>query len=60
MKMGHAYFNRGEYEEALREYKECRKITEASLGKNHPQYATTLNNIGSIYINMGKYEEALR
>ena len=50
----------GRYEEALREYEECRKIQEASLGKSHPQYATTLNNIGLIYDKMGRYEEALR
>ena len=46
--------------EALRNYKQCLKIKQEILGKNHPSYADTLNNIGIIIQKMGKYEEALK
>ena len=29
------------------------------MGKNHPDYAVSLNNIGSLFESMGRYEEAL-
>ena len=29
------------------------------MGKNHPDYAISLNNIGSLFESMGRYEEAL-
>lgn len=50
----------GKYEEALKNYKECLEIQQEALGKNHPLYAGTLNNIGNIYDSMGKYENALK
>ena len=28
------------------------------LGENHPDYATTLNNLAELYRNMGQYEKA--
>ena len=49
----------GRYEEALTIHEECRVIREATLGKSHPDYATTLGNIGGVYYLMGRYEEAL-
>ena len=39
----------GRYAEALTVYEECRVIQEATLGKSHPNYATTLSNIGLVY-----------
>ena len=52
--------NIGQYEEALKNYKICLIIKEEILGKKHPLYADTLNNIGMTYHTMGKYEEALK
>ena len=48
-KMGSAYSFKGENEKALTTYEECRGIQEATLGKSHPSYATTLSNIGGVY-----------
>ena len=28
------------------------------LGENHPDVATSLNNLAGLYLNQGKYEEA--
>ena len=50
----------GRYEEALKTLKECLVIKELALGKDHPDYATTLNSIGSALVNKGRYEEALK
>ena len=35
------------------------KIKEKCLGKDHPNYALALNNLGSIYLKFEKNEEAL-
>ena len=48
------------YEEALSNYHECLGIKEEAVGKMHPSYATTLNNIGLNYHHMGEYREALK
>ena len=28
------------------------------MGENHPDYATTLNNLADLYVNMGRYARA--
>ena len=35
-------------------------IQKIALKKDHPDYATTLNNIGATYDKVGRYEEALK
>jgi len=40
-------------------YQESLKIREQVLGKEHPDYATSLNNLAMLYNSQGKYEEAL-
>ena len=55
-RMGSAYDFKGEYEKALMIYEECRAIEEATLGKNHSDYVTALNNIGGVYDEMGRYK----
>ena len=55
-RMGSAYDYKGEYEKALMIYEECRAIEEATLGKNHSDYVTALNNIGGVYDEMGRYK----
>jgi hypothetical protein len=39
----------GRQDEALRNYEEALRILEAALGTEHPDVATTVNNIGLIY-----------
>jgi len=36
------------------------EIKEATLGKNHPDTASSYNSIGIVYKNQGKYDEALK
>ena len=45
----------GNYEEALKYFKECLKIQEEVLGKSHPDYAASLNNIGDVLKRMRNY-----
>ena len=53
------YYCKGDYEAALVEYKKALAIAEASLGKDHPDTATTYKNIGSVLYRKGDYEAAL-
>ncbi|WP_286018890.1 tetratricopeptide repeat protein [Candidatus Venteria ishoeyi] len=40
-------------------YERDLEISEKALGKNHPDVATTLNNLAGLYKAMGAYEKAL-
>jgi tetratricopeptide (TPR) repeat protein len=40
-------------------YEEILQILEAKLGHEHPNIATTLNELSQLYHNMGEYKEAL-
>ena len=40
-------------------YEEMLQILEAKLGPEHPDVATTLNNLAGLYHSMGDYEKAL-
>ena len=40
-------------------YEEMLQILEAELGPEHPDVATTLNNLAVLYRHMGDYEKAL-
>ena len=52
------YYNEGKYEIAI-EYGEKAVIqAEKEFGKNHPNYATSLNNLFLLYKAMGQYEKA--
>ena len=46
----------GKYEEALKNYEKCLEIQQEVLGKTHPSFAETLNNIGNTSQGMGKYQ----
>ena len=54
-----AYINMGEYSKALSSYKQSLEIMKVVLPPNHPNLATSYNNIGSVYMNMGEYSKAL-
>ncbi|MBR2475855.1 MAG: tetratricopeptide repeat protein, partial [Bacteroidaceae bacterium] len=47
------------YDRALKLYSEALDIQEKVLGKEHPDTATSYNNIGVVYDNQGEYDKAL-
>ena len=49
----------GAYDQALPLYQRALKICEKALGPEHPDTATSLNNLALLYQNMGAYEKAL-
>ena len=57
--MGSVYSNMGEYSKALSYYEKCLDMRQKTLPANHPDLATSYNNIGSVYSNMGEYSKAL-
>ena len=56
---GYGFSYSGSYSEALEYYKKALAICEKKLGKEHPDTATTYNNIASVYQNQGDYGQAL-
>ena len=57
--LGLVYDNMGEYSKALSSYEQSLEIYKVALPPNHPNLATSYNNIGSVYDNMGEYSKAL-
>jgi len=49
----------GDYEKALPLYQRALEIIEKVLGPQHPDVATTLNNLAGLYYHTERYEEAL-
>jgi len=49
----------GDYSQTLPLYQAALKIVEQVLGKLHPYYATSLNNLAALYRAQGQYEQAL-
>jgi tetratricopeptide (TPR) repeat protein len=52
------YRSQGLYAAAIPPLKNCLKATESRLGADHPQVATSLNNLAELYRSQGKYSEA--
>ena len=52
------YDNQGKYDEAEPLYQRALAISEKVLGPDHPDTATSLNNLAGLYNNQGKYDEA--
>ncbi|OYQ63523.1 hypothetical protein B9G53_16505 [Pseudanabaena sp. SR411] len=52
------YSGQGLYTLALIPYQNCLKSTELRLGGDHPEVATSLNNLAELYKLQGKYSEA--
>lgn len=40
-------------------HKQCRQIRKGALGKQHPSYADTLNNMSSCFESLGQYVKAM-
>ena len=56
--MGTLYRKQGRYGEAEKTLKRSLEVLENKLGKDHPQYAKTLDQLGSLYRELGRFEEA--
>ena len=48
------------YDKALEVRKRLIKLCEEFYGKEHPNTASSYNNIGNVYINLGEYDKALK
>ena len=48
---------RGDYQPAESCLSLAMKIRENALGKNHPDYASSLNNLGVLYQTLGDYAQ---
>ena len=60
MDWGIDYYEQGEYAKAIECFLEAKNIYEKTLGKEHPDYAISLNNLGILYWNMVDYAKAER
>ena len=55
---GRICYFKGDFKEAENWYLESKSIREKTLGKEHPDYAKSLNNLAILYKEMGNYKEA--
>lgn len=51
--------SKANYAQALPLFQEALKIREQVLGKQHPEYASSLNNLAQLYYSQGQYEQTL-
>ena len=56
--MARFYEGKGIYQLALPYRIQCLEQTIARLGDDHPDVATSVNNLALLYYNQGRYEEA--
>ncbi|BAY29120.1 NB-ARC domain-containing protein [Nostoc carneum NIES-2107] len=58
--IGSAWFYNGQglYNQALPWLEQCRTITQKTLGEEHPDFATSLNNLATLYYSQGRYSQA--
>jgi tetratricopeptide (TPR) repeat protein len=56
--LGLFYEGQGLYEEAEPWFKQCLEVTRRRLGEEHPDVATSLNNLAALYNSQGRYKEA--
>jgi len=57
--IGLVYYNKNQYEQALKYYGDARKVFELT-GKSSKDYGITFINIGVLYDNKKEYEQALK
>ena len=57
--LGYIKNDQGEYEKAIEFYEKSLEISQKTLPPNHPDLATSYNNIGLVYDNMDEYSKAL-
>jgi len=51
-------YQQGRYSEATNVAEEALKVAESTFGPDHPNVATSLNNLAILYHSQGKYAEA--
>jgi tetratricopeptide (TPR) repeat protein len=56
--LGRFYGGQGFYDLAEPWHEQCREVTRRRLGDNHPDVATSLNNLAALYESQGRYKEA--
>ena len=56
--LGGFYEGQGAYEQALPWRKQCLSVTKKRLGQEHPDVASSLNNLAGLYSSQGRYSEA--
>ena len=56
--LGYYLNSQGQYRLAEPLYKQDMEITRAALGEDHPEFASSLDNLAGLYDSMGRYEEA--
>ncbi|CAF1367965.1 unnamed protein product [Rotaria sordida] len=57
--LGWAYDDMGEYSKALSSYDQALEIRKIALPPNHPDLATSYNNIGNVYAKISEHSKAL-
>ncbi|MEM7154213.1 MAG: protein kinase [Myxococcota bacterium] len=58
--LGIAYMNFGRNNDAEKVLAKAESIRRETLGEDHPEYASTLNMLGSLAIEQGRVEEGMR
>ena len=58
--LGINLYNAGQYEDAIKRGTEALDIRAKILGKEHPDYALSLNNLAAYNSSLGDYEEAIK
>ena len=56
--MAGLYYSQGKYSKAEPLYQQALALWQKLLGDDHPDVATSLNNLASLYKSQGKYKEA--
>ena len=56
--MARFYDGQGAYAQAEHWYADCLRDTQNRFGEEHPDVATSLNNLAGLYERQGRYEEA--
>jgi tetratricopeptide (TPR) repeat protein len=52
------YDGQGLYDKAAPWYEQCLEVTKNRLGEEHPDVASSLNNLAALYDSQGRYSEA--
>ncbi|MGJ3246121.1 MAG: tetratricopeptide repeat protein, partial [Elainellaceae cyanobacterium] len=58
VRLGYFYYGQGAYGQAEPWFETCREVVSDRLGDEHPDVASSLNNLAALYDNQGRYSEA--
>jgi tetratricopeptide (TPR) repeat protein len=56
--LGRFYMSQGLYEQAEPGFEQCLYVTQTRFGSNHPDVATSLDNLATLYHFQGRYNKA--